>query len=96
MKNSSQSISLILAAGAAGVAIFALANAQFTAGLPAVTLLAIAVSIALLSLAVYDYSRRVLPLRLPVRLLRPTVPAVRTGRSSAYGNARNCQERVAA
>ena len=89
MKTSLKSISLILAAG---VAVFALANAQFTAALPAVNLLALAVSGALLSLATYDYSRRVQPLRLPVRLLRPTLPAARPVRCASP----SCNARLAA
>ena len=44
----------------------------------------------------FDYSRRVKPLRLPVRLLRPTLPAASATRSSAYALARNGKERIAA
>ena len=92
MKTSLKSISLIFAAGAAGVAVFALANAQFTAGLPAVKLLSLAISVALLSLAMYDYSRRVQPLRVPARLLRPTLPAAQAIRCVTP----NCNDRIAA
>ena len=74
MKNSIQSISLILAAGLAGVAFFNLVDVPFIAALPGETMLAVALSAAAISLAIYDYSRRVETLNLPCRVLRPVMP----------------------
>lgn len=75
MKNFLQPIALILAAGVAGVALFAFANSRFVAGLPVEDLLATGAAVALVRFAIYDYSRRVQPLAMPVRLLRPIRPA---------------------
>ena len=79
MKNSTKFIFLILAAGAAGVAFFTLANAQFTATLPGGVMLAIGVSAAVVGIAAADYSRRVQSLGRCGRVLRPELP---TGSSS--------------
>jgi hypothetical protein len=75
MKNSRKSLSLIFAAGAAGVAFFQFASASFTAALPAETLVAIAASAAIVGVAVYDYSRRYQPLCPPDRVVRPALVA---------------------
>jgi len=83
MKNSTKSILLILAAGAAGVAFFTLAQAQFTATLPGGTLLAIAVSLAVIAIAAADYSRRLQLRTLRSRTLRPALPAGTTPRTTA-------------
>ncbi len=74
MKISLKSISIIPAAGAAGVALFALANSRIAAGLPVDIFVAALASITLVGFAIKDYSRRVQPLALPARLLRPTRP----------------------
>ena len=86
MKNSRPSIFLLLAAGAAGVALFALANSRIAAGLPVDIFVAAFASIALVGFAIKDYSRRVQPLARPARLLRPTGPVA----------APACKNRVAA
>lgn len=75
MNKSNQLISLTLAAGAAGVAFFSLANAPFTAALQGDVIIGIGASAAMLAFAAFDYSRRARSLRLPARLLRPTLPA---------------------
>ena len=86
MNKSHKQLSLVLAAGAAGVAFFSLANAPFTAALPGDVILGLGAS-----LAVYDYSRRVQPLALPVRLLRPTLPAVsRPGDCGQKNSRKDC------
>jgi hypothetical protein len=95
MKNSSQFISQILAAGAAGVALFALANAPFVAALPGDAILAFAISAAAIGLAIYDYSRRVQPVTRPCRVLRPLVPCS-TPRSAASGLKSVRKDRIAA
>ena len=80
MKNSRQILSVSLATGIAGVAVFAFANSAFVASLPVDVILGITVSLALLSFATYDYSRRYLPLRLPAHVLRPQLPVSVTAR----------------
>ena len=74
MNKSTQLISLTLATGAAGVALFSLANAPFTAALRGDVIIGLGASAAMLGFAAFDYSRRVRSLRLPTRLLRPTLP----------------------
>ena len=74
MKNSSKSISLILAAGLAGVAFLSVSNASFTAGLSGDAMLAAGLSAAVLGFAINDYSRRIRPLTVTTRLLRPAMP----------------------
>jgi hypothetical protein len=95
MKNFPKSHSLIIAAAAAGVALFQLANSAFVAALPGDVLAAIGISAAVIGLAVYDYSRRYQPLSLPNRVLRPVAPAC-TPRSAAYGAKSGRKERLAA
>ncbi len=90
MKNSAQSISLMLAAGLAGVAFFNLANMSFIAALPGDAILAFAFSAAAIGLAVYDYSRQVQPLTRPCRVLRPTLPATAANNFNS-----NCHDRAA-
>ena len=91
MTKSNQLISLVLAAGLAGVAVFSLANAPIMAALPGDVLLGVGASLAIFGLAVYDYSRRARSLTVPVRLLRPNLPADR----DCVRNS-NCQDRAAA
>ena len=91
MNNSSKSISLILATGAAGVAAFALANSTFVAALPVEAFFAIGTSVAVIVLAAFDYSRRPQPLALPGRVLRPATPV-----SAAHRPTSNCSDRLAA
>lgn len=77
MKNSTQLLSVVLAAGTAGLAVFSLVNSAFFAALPADVLLGVGASLGLLGFAAYDYSRRHLPLSRPmVGILRPSLPAV--------------------
>jgi hypothetical protein len=75
MKNNHPILSVILAAGAAGVAAFSVANSAFVASLPGDVLLGAGASLAILGFAAYDYSRRYLPLPVAVRALRPKLPA---------------------
>jgi hypothetical protein len=75
MKNYNRLLSVILAAGTAGVAAFALANSAFVAALPGDVILGAGASLAILSFAAYDYSRRYLPLTVRARVLRPTLPS---------------------
>ncbi len=70
MNKHSQLISLTFAA-AAGVALFSLANAPFTAALRGDVILGLGTSLALVGFAAYDYSRRPRSLSSPGRLLRP-------------------------
>jgi hypothetical protein len=58
MKNSIKYVSLVLAAGSAGSALFAIADTSFVAALSGDTVMAIASSAAIIALAVFDYSRR--------------------------------------
>jgi hypothetical protein len=74
MSKSTQLISLVLAAGTSGVAVFSLANASFLAGLPGDVVLGVGASVAIFGLAIFDYSRRARSLTAPARLLRPTLP----------------------
>jgi hypothetical protein len=91
MNNSSKSIPVILAAGAAGVAVFTLANSAFVAALPVDVFLAIGTSVAVIALAAFDYSRRPQPLALPCDVLRPSLPV-----ATARGLKSNRNDRVAA
>ncbi len=84
MKNSAHSISLILAAGLAGVALFKLADVSLVAALPGGAILAFALSAAAIGLAISDYSRRVQPLMVPGRVVRP---ALRAAAASCANNA---------
>ena len=91
MNKSNKLIALVLATGAAGVAFFSLANAPFTAALPGDVILGLGASLAVCGIAVHDYSRRVQPLALPVRLLRPTLPAVsRPGDCGQKNSRKDC------
>jgi hypothetical protein len=87
MKNSAKYPSLVLAAGTAGVAFFAAANSNFTSLIGGDLDVAVAaiVAVALVGLAVYDYSRRSRCLVAPARLLRPVLPAsVASSKTIAY------------
>ena len=79
MKNSTKYISLVSAAGVAGLALFALANASFTAALRGDVVMAITTSVSLFAFAVYDYSRRQKSLATCAQfsapsMLRPSLP----------------------
>jgi hypothetical protein len=93
MNTTNKLLSVILAAGAAGVAVFALANSAFVAALPADVILGAGASLAILAFAAYDYSRRYLPLALPGRLLRPHLPAAV---KACLGTRNTCKDRAAA
>ena len=87
MKNSANYLSLVLAAGTAGVAFFAAANSNFTSFITGDLDVAVAVTVAvsLIGLAVYDYSPRSRPLVAPARLLRPSLPtSVTSSKTTAY------------
>ena len=90
MKNSTQFISQVLAAGLAGVAFFKLADAPFIAALPGDAILAFAISAAAIGLAIHDYSRRVQPVTVPCRVLRPSLPATAASNLNS-----NCHDRAA-
>lgn len=85
MKPTTKTLSLVLAASVAGGAIFALGNAQATAGINGEVLFAIVVSISVLLFAAYDYSRRIESLRARAPLFRPCLPSGTAARSTAYG-----------
>lgn len=90
MKNFRQIPSISLATGTAGVAVFTFANSALVASLPVDAILGITVSLALLSFAAYDYSRRYLPLRLPAPLLRPQLPLPVTSRRLLRDSRKEC------
>ena len=75
MKNSTKLLTLISAAGAAGVAAFNFANSQYSAGLAGDTILGAGAALAITGFAIFDYSRRPQPLSLPSPALRPRLPA---------------------
>lgn len=83
MKNNHPLISVILAAGSAGVAAFAFANSAFVASLPGDVILGAGASLAILGFAAYDYSRRYLPLKHPGRAVCPSLPAAAAPRLSS-------------
>lgn len=97
MKTSAKYISLVLAAGIAGVALFALANASFTAAFRGDVAVAIAASAAVVGFAAYDYSRRTQPLSIPARVLRPSLPVGhKVQKTTAYGIKASRSDRLAA
>ena len=97
MKTSAHFTSALITAGAIGTALIALSGARFTAALPGEVILGVGASLAVLGLAFYDYSRRLQPLSLPARLLRPTLPATNTPRTKAYGiKPAHSKDRIAA
>jgi len=81
-------LSVTLAVGIAGVAAFALANSAFVAALPGDVILGTGASLAILGFAAYDYSRRFLPL--PVRALRPKLPAALASRPASFTSRKDC------
>ena len=81
MKASTKFLSLVLAAGAAGVAGFTFANSQFSAGLDGDAILGAGAALAIIGVAIFDYSRRPQPLSLPAPVLRPRTPAKATRRA---------------
>jgi hypothetical protein len=85
-----QLLSLLLATVTAGVAAFSLANSSFVAALPGDVILGTAASLALLGFAVYDYSRRYVPLRLPGLALRPKLPAAVGSRPAPCPAGKDC------
>ena len=92
----SKTISLILATGIAGVAFAKLSSASFTAAVPADVLTGIAVSAAVIGLAIYDYARRPQPLTMRARLLRPTLPVATVPATGRPVSKSHCDERAAA
>lgn len=74
MNKSNRSISLTIAAGSAGVAAFSLANSPLLAALPAEVIVGVGASLAILALAIFDYSRRSRTLTAAAPLLRPCLP----------------------
>ncbi len=84
---SQKTLSIILAAGLAGVALVALSNASFLASVPAELLISAAVAGAIVGLAVADYSRRLTPLKPMAPVLHPSFPK-NPARTSAYGISR--------
>jgi hypothetical protein len=96
MNKSNQLIFQILAAGAAGVALFFFANAPFTAALRGDVILGIGASVALLAFAAYDYSRRIRSLAPTARLLRPNLPAITITRANACVTGNNRKDGLAA
>jgi hypothetical protein len=97
MKTSAKYVSLVLAAGAAGATLFTLAGASFTAAFHGDVIVAVVASVAVVGFAAYDYSRRTLPLKAPVRILRPA-PFVNgtSQKTKAYGIKPVREERLAA
>jgi hypothetical protein len=81
---SSKTLSIILAAGLAGVALVALSNASFLASIPADLLLATATAGAIVGLAVADYSRAHQPLKPLASVVRPSF-SQNPARTTAYG-----------
>jgi len=68
----SKLLSLVLVAATAGLAVFGLANTEFSARLPLEVLLGVTVTLGLLRVAFSDYSRRPKSLPLPMAaVLRP-------------------------
>lgn len=94
MNKSTKLIALTFAAGAAGVALFSLANAPFTAALRGDVIVGIGASVAVLAFAAFDYSRPVRSLSRPARLLRPALPT--TVRSASCEAEDNRKDRLAA
>ena len=74
MKNPTKYFSLVFAAGVAGVALFALVNASFTAYLRVDSIIATTASLAFLGFAIYDRSNRPQPLNQPGNIIRPSLP----------------------
>ncbi|MBA3850158.1 MAG: hypothetical protein C0502_09210 [Opitutus sp.] len=81
--------SFLFLSTAAGVALAALAGAEFTASIPAEIVIAAGTSLAIIGLMIADYRRYVRPITGPVaRVLPPAVPAVvatRPPHTLAYG-----------
>ena len=74
MKASLNSISVILAAGFAGLALAKLGNASFLSTFRGDIAAAVALSAAVVGFAVYDYSRRMQLLRTSQPVLHPSLP----------------------
>jgi hypothetical protein len=92
MKKSTNSLTLIFASSLAGVALFSLAQAEFTAAFSGDVFFAIVASIAVVGFAIWDYSRRIRPLSQPGQVLRP---GLRTGATPGTV-AGNRKDRIAA
>ena len=86
MKNSAKYLSLVLAAGTAGVALFNVADSSFTSYINGDLVIAVATSVSLIGLAIYDYSRRSRSYVAPAPLLRPALPSasILSPRSAAF------------
>ena len=94
MKQSSQFTSALIVA--LGTALIALSSARFTAALPGDIIMGAGASLAIVGLAIHDYSRRVQPLSLPSRVLRPALPSTSAPRATAYGIKSARKDRIAA
>lgn len=70
MKTINNILSALIAAGAPGVALLALSDR-----IPADLALAVLTAIGLVAFAIFDYTRPVHSLKVPVQVLRPAVPA---------------------
>lgn len=93
------SLSAILAAGAAGVALAKLGNADLLARVPGDAVFAAALFLGILAFAAHDLARCIAPLKLQGTKLRPPLPASGAPRPAAYGIRRRraaIVERVAA
>jgi hypothetical protein len=96
MKNSFKTIFLILASVGAGVVLFTLAKADFTAALPGETIIAIATSLAIAGVAVYDYAHQPQSLAPKGNVFRPPLPVGHARRSAVYGITTTRKEHAAA
>ncbi|MDB6114670.1 MAG: hypothetical protein JWQ83_1832 [Lacunisphaera sp.] len=96
MNKSTKLLSLILAASAAGVAAFAFASSQYSAGLDGDLILGAGAALAITGLAIFDYSRRPQPLSLPVPVLRPRLPAKVSRRNPPQFSRRRAERELVA
>lgn len=89
-------LSIILAAAAAGSVIAKLSNAAFLATVPGEVVFAAAASLAIVGITIADYARNVRPLTIKAPLSRVELPTGK--RSNAYGVRRRSAivERIAA
>ncbi|MBI5425172.1 MAG: hypothetical protein HZA32_13930 [Opitutae bacterium] len=89
-------LSIILAAAAAGSVIAKLSNAAFLATVPGEVVFAAAASLAIVGITIADYARNIRPLTIKAPLSRVELPTGK--RSNAYGVRRRSAivERIAA
>ena len=98
MKNNTQYVSLVVSAALAGAAFFALSKTSFSAFFQSDLAVAATASVAIVGLAIRDYSRRTPSLAVRANIERPTLQ-LRDGTSvktSAYGIKSTRSERLAA